>query len=99
MSLDVFQANFGRLRGASVALACLLAALPLALAACAPSGATSGGSSSGTLTPVTLALDWTPNTNHTGIYVAQAQGYYKQQGIDLKLTPYSSQVAPEQLVT
>ncbi|HEU5345883.1 MAG TPA: ABC transporter substrate-binding protein [Ktedonobacterales bacterium] len=90
----------GRLRDASLALAALLLALPLALAACAPSGATSGGSSSGgALTPVTLALDWTPNTNHTGIYAALAQGYYRQQGIDLKLTPYSSQVAPEQLVT
>ncbi len=48
---------------------------------------------------MTLALDWTPNTNHTGIYAAMAQGYYKQQGINLTLTPYSSQVAPEQLVT
>ena len=23
---------------------------------------------------ITFCLDWTPNTNHTGIYVAQAQG-------------------------
>ena len=25
------------------------------------------------LTPVTVMLDWVPNTNHTGIYVAQAK--------------------------
>ena len=25
---------------------------------------------------VRLALDWTPNTNHTGFYVAQANGWY-----------------------
>jgi ABC-type nitrate/sulfonate/bicarbonate transport system substrate-binding protein len=90
---------FGRLRGVSLALAALLLALPLALAACAPTGTAGGSSSDGSRALVTLALDWTPNTNHTGIYVAMAQGYYQQQGIDLKLAPYSSQVAPEQLVT
>jgi len=29
------------------------------------------------LTPVTLMLDWAPNTNHTGIYVAVDKGYFK----------------------
>ena len=44
------------------------------------------------LTTMTLALDWTPNTNHTGIYVALAKGWYRAEGIDLKLLPYSSNV-------
>lgn len=35
------------------------------------------------LTPVTFVLDWTPNTNHTGIYVAQAEGYYADAGLDV----------------
>lgn len=83
-----------RLRGATLGMATLLATLPLLLAACGGTTSTPGAD-----TPVTLALDWTPNTNHTGIYAAMAQGYYKQQGINLTLTPYSSQVAPEQLVT
>jgi ABC-type nitrate/sulfonate/bicarbonate transport system substrate-binding protein len=48
---------------------------------------------------VSLALDWTPNTNHTGIYVAQRMGWYKAAGIDLKLLPYSSSVTPDQLVS
>ena len=26
---------------------------------------------------VTVVLDWTPNTNHTGIYVALANGYFE----------------------
>lgn len=51
------------------------------------------------LTTMTLALDWTPNTNHTGIYVAQAKGWYRDQGIDLKLLPYSSSVSPDTLVS
>jgi len=32
-----------------------------------------------------LALDWTPNTNHTGFYVALARGYYEREGIDLSI--------------
>jgi NitT/TauT family transport system substrate-binding protein len=34
-----------------------------------------------------LALDWTPNTNHTGIYVARARGYYDD--VDVTLTIHS----------
>ena len=36
---------------------------------------------------VSIALDWTPNTNHTGIYVAQKLGYYAAAGIDVKILP------------
>ena len=32
-----------------------------------------------------LALDWTPNTNHTGIYVARAEGYYEDAGLDVTI--------------
>ena len=51
------------------------------------------------LTHMTLALDWTPNTNHTGIYVALAKGWYRDQGIDLQLLPYSSSINPDTLVS
>ncbi|SFG24950.1 ABC-type nitrate/sulfonate/bicarbonate transport system, substrate-binding protein [Halobacillus alkaliphilus] len=34
---------------------------------------------------VQLVLDWTPNTNHTGIYVAQAEGFFKEQGLDVEI--------------
>ena len=37
-----------------------------------------------------LALDWTPNTNHTGFYVAQSLGYYSEQGIELSIDPPSN---------
>ncbi len=30
---------------------------------------------------LTLVLDWTPNTNHTGIYVAIEKGYFAEEGI------------------
>lgn len=37
------------------------------------------------LQPVTFVLDWTPNTNHTGIYVAQAEGYFEEEGLDVEI--------------
>ncbi len=37
------------------------------------------------LTKVTFVLDWTPNTNHTGLYVAQANGYFEEAGLDVEI--------------
>jgi ABC-type nitrate/sulfonate/bicarbonate transport system substrate-binding protein len=37
------------------------------------------------LKKVTVLLDWTPNTNHTGVYVALKSGYYKEQGLDVEI--------------
>ncbi|HLQ40850.1 MAG TPA: ABC transporter substrate-binding protein [Tetragenococcus sp.] len=37
------------------------------------------------LTEVTFVLDWTPNTNHTGLYVAQKKGYFKEEGLKVKI--------------
>ncbi len=46
---------------------------------------------------VRLALDWVPNTNHTGIYAALAKGWYEDAGVNLQILPYGS-VLPEALV-
>lgn len=48
-------------------------------------------SSSG-LKKIDFILDWTPNTNHTGLYVAKEKGYFKEAGldVDLKLPPEDS---------
>lgn len=37
------------------------------------------------LKDVTLCLDWTPNTNHTGFYVALQKGYYKDAGLNVSI--------------
>ncbi|MGN0562866.1 MAG: ABC transporter substrate-binding protein [Candidatus Fimenecus sp.] len=57
----------------------LCAVLLLSLAACA------GDQTDNTadLQKITLSLDWTPNTNHTGIYVALAKGYFTEAGLDV----------------
>jgi ABC-type nitrate/sulfonate/bicarbonate transport system substrate-binding protein len=38
-----------------------------------------------TLEKVTVVLDWVPNTNHTGLYVALEKGYYKEQGLEVEI--------------
>ena len=44
------------------------------------------------LEDVSVALDWTLNTNHTGFVVAKALGYYSEEGLKITLiepgTPY-----------
>ena len=37
------------------------------------------------LKKVTFVLDWTPNTNHTGLYVAQEKGYFAEAGLDVEI--------------
>lgn len=32
-----------------------------------------------------LALDWTPNVNHIGFFVAQAKGFYKEKTLELNI--------------
>lgn len=72
---------------------CLL--LLLVLSGC---GSTAMSAGTGKLDEVKFALDWIPNANDTGIYVALAKGWYKQQGIQLTILPYSNTISPEQLV-
>lgn len=37
------------------------------------------------LTDVTVILDYVPNTNHTGMYVALEKGYYADQGLNVTI--------------
>lgn len=32
-----------------------------------------------------IMLDWTPNTNHTGLFAAKVLGYYKEEGLNVKI--------------
>lgn len=65
-------------------------------------GATATPSAAPTSPPpvatVQLALDWTPNTNHTGFYVAQEMGWYRDAAIDFQTIPYAN-ASPETLVS
>jgi ABC-type nitrate/sulfonate/bicarbonate transport system substrate-binding protein len=58
----------------------LLAASSLTLGACS-------SKSQEEAKTIDLILDWTPNTNHTGLYVALEKGYFEEEGVkvDIKL--------------
>ncbi len=34
---------------------------------------------------ITFVLDWTPNTNHTGLYVAEEKGYFDEAGLEVDI--------------
>ena len=34
---------------------------------------------------ITVILDWVPNTNHTGIYIAKENGYYNDKGLEVEI--------------
>ncbi|MFJ5625032.1 ABC transporter substrate-binding protein [Peribacillus loiseleuriae] len=58
----------------------------LILAACGNSKDDgSKGNNQEELKKVTLVLDWTPNTNHTGLYVAKEKGYFEEKGLDVEI--------------
>jgi ABC-type nitrate/sulfonate/bicarbonate transport system substrate-binding protein len=57
----------------------VLALAAILLAACAPPAATPAQAP----LRITLTLDWVPNTNHTGFYVALEKGWYREEGLEL----------------
>ncbi|MCC1481160.1 ABC transporter substrate-binding protein [Roseibaca sp. Y0-43] len=40
-------------------------------------------------TSLSVALDWTPNTNHVGLYVAQAKGWFADAGLEVDILPFT----------
>ncbi len=60
----------------------IILSLALLFGLCACSYSADEGSE---LKKITLCLDWTPNTNHTGFYVAHKLGYYEEAGIELTI--------------
>ena len=43
------------------------------------------GDRSGQPQKAVLSLDWVPNTNHTGFYVALEKGWYAEEGVELEI--------------
>ena len=58
--------------------------LVLGLAACGGKGEGSKNERKD-LEKITFVLDWTPNTNHTGLYVAQEKGYFEEAGLEVEI--------------
>jgi ABC-type nitrate/sulfonate/bicarbonate transport system substrate-binding protein len=43
---------------------------------------------------VRVVLDWTPNTNHTGMYVALEKGWYSEEGLSVEIQQPPESSAP-----
>ncbi|AFV01380.1 Hydroxymethylpyrimidine ABC transporter, substrate-binding protein component [Dehalobacter sp. UNSWDHB] len=75
----------------------LLLILTVTLSGCSKQAEQNSGQNNQSV-KLTLMLDWTPNTNHTGLFVAQDKGYFKDQGLEVSIVNPSSQGTLEQLV-
>ena len=65
-----------------VLLTVLMVSMLFAFAAC---GGNDENNSEEALEKTTVILDWTPNTNHTGLYVALDKGFYEEAGLDVDI--------------
>lgn len=69
----------------------LCVSLMTCLCSCGGDKRAKDSSSSGTsarkqdVKEITMVLDWTPNTNHTGLYVAQEKGYFQEAGLQVSI--------------
>ena len=59
--------------------------LAASLTACGPKPQDKTQDGEKDLEKITFVLDWTPNTNHTGIYVAMANGYFEEAGLEVEV--------------
>jgi ABC-type nitrate/sulfonate/bicarbonate transport system substrate-binding protein len=88
-------------RRASLAAALLAAAIAAAaVAASSASRSSAAPPARGAVAPlatVKIALDYTPNVNYLGIYVAQSKGYFAAQHVNAVILPYAN-AAAEQLI-
>lgn len=88
-----------------VGAAGLAAAATAGLAACNNAASSAGSdaattkAAAGATTHITFCLDYTPNTNHTGIYVAQARGYFADEGLEVEIVQPAEDTAETMLGT
>ncbi|HEX2391700.1 MAG TPA: ABC transporter substrate-binding protein [Solirubrobacterales bacterium] len=78
----------------AVALAVALVILVLGLTACGQKSEDTSGEAQ----PFGLTLDFYPNPDHAGIYMAQKLGYFEEAGLDVRIAAPSDPAAPIKLV-
>ena len=79
----------------AIALAVALLALALGLAAC---GEKSEDTTGAATEPLSLTLDFYPNPDHAGIYMAKKLGYFREAGLDISIQTPSDPAAPIKLL-
>ncbi len=69
-------------------LYCLAAGIPVvALAACSSGGSSVGAASGPAPEQSTIVIDMVPTADAAGVYIAQDNGYFAQQGLTVKIAP------------
>jgi putative hydroxymethylpyrimidine transport system substrate-binding protein len=81
-------------RKPALALAVALLLLALGLAACGEKSEDGSTESQ----PLSLTLDFYPNADHAGVYMAQKLGYFEEAGLDVSIETPSDPAAPLKLV-
>lgn len=66
-------------------LAIIMAVVLLVSVSAGFTGCSSDANGNAEKAKITFVLDWTPNTNHTGLYVAQEKGYFDKVGLDVEI--------------
>lgn len=74
----------------TVAVAVAAVAIAIGLAACGAKSESGGGKTQ----PLSLTLDFYPNPDHAGIYMAQKLGYFREAGLDVSIHTPSDPSAP-----
>lgn len=82
-------------RIAAIAAALTLLLLALVLAACGEKSEDTTGAERQSLS---LTLDFYPNPDHAGIYMAQKLGYFEEAGLDVSISAPSDPAAPLKLL-
>jgi putative hydroxymethylpyrimidine transport system substrate-binding protein len=82
-------------RSSAVTLAIALLALSLALAACGEKSEDVSGETES----LSLTLDFYPNPDHAGIYMAQKLGYFEEAGLDVDIRTPADPAAPIKLLS
>jgi NitT/TauT family transport system substrate-binding protein len=70
----------------------------LVLTGCSTGGSTGGSTDKGTLTPVTLQLQWVAQAQFAGYYAAVDQGFYKDEGLDVTITEGAADIVPQDVL-
>ncbi len=78
----------------AIALTGALIALVLGLAACGEKSEDGGAEAQ----PLRLTLDFYPNPDHAGIYMAEKLGYFEEAGLDVSIQTPSDPAAPIKLL-
>ena len=86
-----------------IGLVALLALVALVAAGCGGGEKSSGGGNEGGNKPaktekVTLQLKWVTQAQFAGYYAAKAQGFYKDEGLDVNIKVGGPDITPEQVV-